>query len=207
MTDHRLSAEYRRGVDAHATGRPVPDVPPERLEALAAGRLPEAEAAELMDQVMAHAELMREFELLRAIHRAGAKASPATRWRVPAALAAAAVLAVVGTVLYRGAVRPERPPLRGGTVQETVALVAPTDGARVPRPLTMVWRSVPDAARYRLTVIDQDGNAAFTSTTSDTTLVIPDSALHAGMPYRWWVETTVPAGVVRAAPERFRLTP
>jgi hypothetical protein len=205
MTDQQLAEAYRRAVQARATGRPA-DMPLERLEALAAGRLAEAEAAELLDRVMSDPELMREFELLRAVHQAGVRAGPARRWMLPTAIAATAVFAIGGTLLYRGRLAAERQQLRGAERTEVVSLLSPIPGANVTRPVEMIWRSVPDAAPYRVSVVDQNGDAVFTGATADTTLLLPDSVLQEGAPYRWWVETTVPAGVVRSAPQRFVLT-
>ncbi|HXE56948.1 MAG TPA: hypothetical protein VNK43_03025, partial [Gemmatimonadales bacterium] len=105
MNQDRLRRLYGRHQRARGDGRHCPA--PEALHALARGELPEAERLAAFDHVMACRSCGEEFELLRAIERAGkaeaAGAAPpasddarvvrlssrrARRWLAPLALAA-----------------------------------------------------------------------------------------------------------------------
>jgi hypothetical protein len=203
MTDEtRLRAWYTEALARRAGGEAgEPD--PEALDALAAGRLDDAQALPLLDRVMSDPGLLREYEMLRAIHAAGHRRSfAAPRW-----LALAAALTIIGsaTVVWRATRSGDSPAaVRGGAA---VVLVAPPPDAAVVEPVRLAWRAVPAAVRYVVEVTDAEGRAVMREETPDTVLAIPPGLLAAGSAYQWWVEARTPAGPVRSNPRRLAIAP
>lgn len=200
--DERLRRIYRGALDRQPPlAGPAPT--PEELEALAGGRLTGDPATQLLDRVMADPRLQAEFELLRATHVAGRQLS---RPLVPRWLAVAAVVTLTasGLLTWR-AWRTDGPTVvRGGT---TVALAAPVAAASVAPPVRLVWRSVPNALRYRLEVIDDAGAAIVSTILPDTSLVLAPGQVTAGASYRWWIEVSLSAGgSARSEVRRFTVT-
>lgn len=211
MNDQRLRDLYQNAV---ATRSPVsradcPDA--DVLLALVRRDGTEEERLKTLDHAMSCGDCMRELELLRAIEKAGARASgasPVTRrdsvvsWRraVPWALAASAVLAV-SLVVGRGrgddGARGEA--MRGASAAITVH--TPREGdVRAGDSLVLAWQPVPGAARYVVEVLDADGRAAIADTTGDTVHVVRDlGRLAPGGDYRWWVRAPAPDGTQRAS--------
>jgi hypothetical protein len=201
MTDD-LRDRYRDALRARGGANGPQQVPLERLEALAAGRLGEDDAMALLDRVMADETLRREFELLRAVHEAAAPSAPARRWLGPLALAATMVIAIGGPLLLTSRGDGDAPRLRGGDTSG-IALVAPAADEAVTAPVTLAWRPVEGAMRYGLEVLDEDGAVAFSQELRDTVLVLPQGAVDAGARYRWLVTARVPGGTVRSRPRAF----
>lgn len=188
--------EIRRHYQAALARRADPQsgVSVEQLEALAAHRLPEAEALALLDRVMADDGLRREYELLRSLHTAGA-AVPPKRWLRPA-LALAAGLAAVVTI--GNLVRAGREP--AGTARGsggTALLAQPASGAVATLPATLAWHPASGARSYRLQVLDPDGGVLMTRETTDTAITVQAGEVHAG-PAHWWVEVRLTAGTGRS---------
>jgi len=231
MNDERLQGLYRAGL----VGRERPTDEPvslEELQALASGMVPEERRAPLLDRVMSDPDLVREFELLRAVHRAGlengsqggvgtalggapagsSRTGAGTSWSRPRALVALATAAVVvlvlGTsLLFRASGGPDQPRMRGGEGGEVLSARGPAHGATVAEPVTLVWTTVPDAVGYRIEVLDREGALALRETTADTTLTIAPGVLLRGSEYRWWVEAVQPAGVDQSEVRSFVLAP
>jgi hypothetical protein len=191
--------ELRRRYQARLAGRSTSglEVTLEQLEALAAHRLAEAEAMDLLDRVMTDERLRREYELLRSIHEAGRMSPPGRRW-MPIALAASLFLAVGATYMVQRVQLGGESEMRGPSAQ--VALLAPADQAVVPLPATLAWRPVSGAVRYRVELLDGAGEPTLAEGTTDTTLVVPVGGVTAGTTYRWWVEVIFPSGSARSAP-------
>jgi len=170
---------------------------------LAAGRLPGAEAEALLDRVMGDRELLREYELLRAIHQAGRSPAVWSPSRGRFAVAASVVLLVGSVFVWRltQAPGPEGTLRGGGGLQ----ILAPQSGAPFSGTEPLVWSGDPDAWRYRVEVVDQFGVLVAVVETADTTLALPDGTFTAGGAFTWWVEANVPGGVRRSGPGRFEV--
>lgn len=198
--------EVRRLYQAGLADRmaPAPEISVEQLEALAAHRLPEAEALALLDRVMADEGLRREYELLRSIHEAGRVLPPLRRW-APLAFAATLLLAVGGTYLVQRARVDGVDPVRGPG--SAVELVAPAEAAVVSLPATFTWRSVEGVVRYRVEMLDGAGVPVLAQETSDTSVIVPAGAAGANAEYRWWVEASFPSGATRSPMRTVVLTP
>ncbi len=204
MSDEGLRAAYERALATRTPGERAACPAPEAILALVRRQGREAERLAQLDHIMACAACREEFELLRAIERAGEKAAAAEHgpssepgpvvghiaWRrwVPLAAAAALVLVIAvgpGRQLWKRA--PEQ--VRGGA--GAVALIGPADGS-APAGATVgfVWHASPGAERYTLELLTGGGNVALSRTTTDTALtVVLRPALPAG-DYRWWVSAT-----------------
>lgn len=128
MTEERLRQLYQQGTaarEARGGGATVVEVAPEDLLALVRGELPEERRLELFDVVMASERLRREFELLRAVERAGGPRVGTAVPAAPAAPAAAPASApdVVPITAARSAdrLRQRRPWWRSGAVPAALA--------------------------------------------------------------------------------------
>jgi hypothetical protein len=88
-----------------------------------------------------------------------------------------------------------------------VSAVQPANDATLSAPPVFVWRSVPGAAAYRITVSRPDGDSVWAASLRDTVARAPDSALAADA-YYWYVDAILSDGTSRAGTvHRFRLTP
>lgn len=205
MTEDRLRESYQASLRARPGDGAASVVPVEQLEALAAGRLPEAEALPLLDRVMSDEALQREFELLRAVHAAATPATRAAWWRTPALVASSAAVIALCVLLFRSPSGPERPVVRGGAAGITPA--APDGDAAVSLPAELAWHPVPGALRYRVEVLTAEGVPAFSGETRDTSLSLDAGAVAAGATYRWWVEAVTPGGSLRSEPRGVTVRP
>lgn len=135
------------------------------------------------------------------------KAGSPVRW-LGIAAAAAAVIAVV--VVSRPAGRPSAgttPTVRGDTGASAVSMVQPAKDATLAAPPVFVWRAVPGATAYRITVSRADGDSVWTASVPDTSARAPASALAADT-YYWYVDAILADGSSRAGtPHRFSLAP
>lgn len=163
---------------------------PEALAALARREGPESERLATLDHVMACPECGRDFELLRAIEKAGRQLGPkqhsARRWYIPLAVAASVLLAVV---VGRQLITPAVPDVARGA-PDAVTLLAPGASVVAGQPITFIWHPVQNAVSYQLEVLAPDGSLALSRTTTDTVATIEPGAL-AGGNYRWWVRGTL----------------
>ena len=196
---------------------PPPD--PDALAKALDGTAPEEERIAALEQALA-AGAGDELALLQAAG-AGMPARSSmrewSRWRWPAATAAAAVL-VVAVGLTRGS-----GPMAGGASENDAAPVfregERTDGLTILSPvgtlatasaLEVTWRAVPGAVRYDVELLTDAGAVLARFTTRDTVFrmngrVAPASANEAT---GWWVVATRPDGQVRRSDLRlFRRSP
>ena len=220
MTDERLRELYQHAVAARSEGIRTQCPPPERLLAVARREGSEEERLRTLDHAMSCGDCMRELELLRVIEKAGTRMSGgggaarrerARSWRraVPLALAASAVLAVSLVVRGRGDDGPAGEPMRGGD-SAAISPYTPRDGESVVgNSIQLAWRPLSGATRYVVEVLDADGRAVVSDTTSDTTHVLRDlRRLPAGGDYRWWIRALGADGVQRTSPLMpFRVMP
>jgi hypothetical protein len=209
MTDSALRELYAGRVVRRPDSRAhCPD--PEALQALVRREGPEEARLRTLDHVMACAACRPEFDLLRSVEdagrRLGATGSASRRsWLMPAALAAALLLAV-GLGRWSVGSGGEDDVVRGGPAAGTVQLLTPPVQATAGDSLLFSWQPVPGATRYHLEVLDSAGEVAFQTETADT-LISPQQArgLAPGA-YQWWVSTLGTPSPRRSELRPLRLT-
>jgi hypothetical protein len=209
VTEQRLRELYAAAVSDRTLGPETGHPEPEAIAALVHREGPEEPRLAILDHVMACAECQREFDLLRAVERAGMESGvregPRSRpaWLMPAALAASLLLAIgVGRTLLRTGDETTR----GAGDADAVTLFQPGPSSVVGDSLAFVWSAVPGARRYELELLDSGGAVAASATTADTTASPP--AVRALPPgdYRWWVRaTTSDARALRSSLRPLRL--
>jgi hypothetical protein len=213
LTDERLEELYERALAERGAPARADCVSPEAILALIRREGPEARRLETLGHVMSCAACRAEFDLLRAIERAGeqtgAVGAPASRswatrrWRPAASLAlAASVLLAVAVGVWQRVGANDRADVERGA-SDAVALVAPSADAVASAPVRFVWHAVPRARRYELEVLDAAGTPVYAVATTDTIATLANvGRLRAGAEYRWWVRVTDDAGVQRVSPMR-----
>src|SRR3954466_1622973 len=147
---------------------------------------------------------------LAAVSRLRPRARRPARWLgLTAAAAAAIAIVVVGPRLGRQA--PDTtPPERGDpAAAAATALVAPAEGVTLRESPVFVWRAVPGAATYRISVTRADGDSVWSAAVRDTTARAPEGTLVPGTDvYYWYVDALVADGRSVAGPtHQFRLGP
>ncbi len=180
MSDEVLGELYRRML-----ARPRPDGRDECPSPDALRGVAEQEAgADLRLAIMEHvsgcADCQRELALLGQVaDTVGRTRRPAPLWWLAAA--ASAVLVVVGgrALLTGGGVEPV---VRGEA--PAVTLISPSGS--VGTAAALVWRAIPDAARYEVEVLGPEAELVQSATVRDT--VVPlGGGLEPGVEYRWRV--------------------
>ncbi len=150
MNEDRLRAAYGAALENNAVrigGHPSP----EAIAALARREGTERERLTTLDHVMGCKECRAEFDLLRAVERAGAqtgagRAGARRAWFVPAALAASLLLAVgVGRLVMN---QGQEVLTRGGEAG-AVVLLHPDLVAASGDSLVFVWRPAPRSPQIR----------------------------------------------------------
>lgn len=206
--EERLRALYRGALGRSDRSGDTVSIPIERLEALAAGRVRGAEALALLDRVMADPALLREYELLRALHQAGASSTQRKPRHAPRRwlpLAAAAVLLVSVPFTWRA--WSERAgaedPLTVRGAGTGVALLTPANDATVELPVRLAWQPVADALRYRVEILTEAGSVAWALEARDTSVVVGALSREGGARFRWTVEAVTPTGLQRSALSAF----
>ncbi len=203
MSDEGLRAAYERALATRTSGERAACPAPEEVLAVVRRAGDEDQRLAVLDHVMACPACRDEFELLRAIERAGEKAERAAAapgrvvghivWRRWVPLAAAALVLIIAVGPGRRLWEPAQEQVRGGSA--TLALVGPADGnTPAGADQTFVWRSAPDAARYTLELLTSGGNVVLSHTTTDTILTVALPPTLAPGDYRWWVTATTVAG-------------
>jgi len=209
VNDETMRAAYRERLADRGSVRDG-CVAPEALLAVVDGTASDAERLATLRHVGSCDACRSELELLRTAGDAAREAARDTRtaWPGRQVLAAAAMLIVLaGSVtLWRILGTSGDDPLRSGT--QPARLVAPADGASLPRPVTLAWTAFAPDERYTVHVVAPDGSIAFEGATTDTSLVVPPQALESGVDYVWWVHGWPAGGMpVRSPPGPFRITP
>jgi hypothetical protein len=190
-------------------GRTVACPSPEAVLALVRREGSESSRLATLDHVMSCAECRSEFDLLRSIELAGAEAGAQARpgrrkWLLPAALAASVLLAVVIGRFALWTV-PESEVVRSGS-DLGVTLLAPPAESPAGSPMLFAWHPVPDAGRYRLEVLTNDGEVALEAETVDTAIMLQSAAGLTPGDYKWWVGATAAGAAARSALRPLRLT-
>jgi len=210
MRDDMLRTTYEWKL-ARSDPRRADCVTPEELAAVIEGTAPEPERLRTLRHIGSCRPCREELDLLRATHEtAEMAAQPRTRG-VPmfAAAAAAVLLVVAGSVALREAVFQPADVVRDAPPAGAMQLIGPGDGAVASLPLTLVWAPLPDARRYEVEVLTAGGSAVFTTSTQDSTVVVPATiALTRGGEYRWWVSAALRDGSqVRSLARTLRIAP
>jgi hypothetical protein len=209
VSDDRLRELYAIAQAGRPDGPAGEHPAPEAIAALVRREGPEEARLVTLDHVMSCADCRRDFDLLRAVGRAGVESGAAGRsgrraWLMPAALAASFLLAVgLGrTVLRSGGDDTTRGDDRGA-----VMLVQPGREARAGDSLSFSWRAVPGASRYEVEVLNASGGVVASAATTDTTIASEATRLLPPGDYRWWVRaTTSDARTLRSPLRPLRLT-
>lgn len=167
MDDNTLRATYKRVREARSTARQgCPSA--EAVEALAKVRVHSEATASVFDHVLACRACTEEYELLRSIHAVQRPAvTPAMRRWAPLALAAGAILAVGLAGVWRAR---ESDTVRGGASE--VTLVGPPTAVGRGDSLHLVWRAVPNAASYRVDLLQPTGGLIASVVASDTSAAV-----------------------------------
>lgn len=201
MSDDRLLATYARIVQAREPRTRVGCAAPEALQGLVEQRGPEAERLQTLNHAMSCPACRRELDLLRAVHTTR---PTLTRRVMPLALAASLVLAV--GITYGVRARQDRDlvdPVRAG---DDVVVVTPRDLVADGQPMPFVWRSVPGATGYELSIVADDGTQLGPFTTRDTSFALTSQTpLRRDVEYAWTVNAHVAGGDRKSAPARFHL--
>jgi hypothetical protein len=184
-----LQRNYQRAVELRASADRVRCAAPDAIEALVLGNASEQERLSTLDHVMACPQCQKEFELLRAIKAAGARrTNVSVRWY---ALAAVALMAVALTLI---SVNRNGPTIRGSDAPAVVPIaLSPTGVVDVSTARRVVWRAFPNAAQYRVEVLEPSGRLRAAGSVVDTTWMLPDSvAIQSGEQLQWTVEAILP---------------
>jgi hypothetical protein len=211
VNEERLREIYAGAMASRgAKGRRTAACPlPEAVLALVRREGSEDSRLATLDHVMSCPQCRSEFDLLRSIELAGAASGVGARpgrrsWRVPAALAASALLAVViGRFALQKA--PESDVVRSGS-EGGVTLVAPPPESPAGSPLLFAWHPISGASRYRLEVLTSEGAVALEAETADTAVTLESAAGLAAGDYKWWVGATSAGTTSRSALRPLRLT-
>jgi hypothetical protein len=173
-SDETLQRAYARMLAARGGRAGLPDIPVETIAALASGTYPGTDRVEQLDRALAHPVTAGELRFFSALAADAPQQAPvrvATRhreWLVP--LAAAVVISAGIGLLWRGSSRLPPEVMRG---DREFAIVEPVSGGGLGARLLFVWRAAPDATRYRLELVDQDGEQVLSVETGDTSAVLP----------------------------------
>ncbi len=201
IADASLRAAYGRAL-AEREGRRADCPAPDAIAALVEQRGDETARLRMLDHVMACDRCRKEFELLRAL-REGERQS--RRHFSPAwgALAAAIVITIGGTLVWRAPWRDTPDVIRGGG--DSAPLIAPRGDVDLPAARAYTWHATAGATTYILDVTDTSGAVRVHLVTSDTTATTPASlSFVVGGAYVWTVTATRTDGSqTRVAPARF----
>ncbi len=200
MNDEVLRAAYARVLAARAPDSRKDCATPEALLAVVKRRGSDADRHATLDHVSRCVECRRDLDLLRAVQGTGV---PVVR-RL-STLAAAAAILVIGLPLASHYIR-RAPAPESERAAGDVTLVAPRGDLRSALPVMLVWRSVPSAERYEVTIVADDGSSVARESTGDTTF-LARGALATGRDYYWSVIAHLAdGGERRSEPARLRLT-
>ena len=129
---------------------------------------------------------------LAAAHRLQRRGFRLLRPALVALAAAAALLLVVA--IPRDTPAPSA--LRSGPrTDPLLEIVSPLPSEPVPTPVTFIWRAAGAGASYTVILQREDGTVAWTSSTADTSIAVPDSVeFGTGRTWFWFVDALLPDG-------------
>lgn len=193
MTDAELRSAYARALAARGSMERAGCPAPEAIQALVERTAPESDRLTTLDHVMQCAPCRAEFELLRVLRQAAPRAR---RFALPPqwlAAAAAVVLVVTSTIVWRMSDASD-PVIRAG--RDGVPLIAPAGVVTAEEARTLIWNAVPEATRYAVEVFAGD-SVRYATEVRDTTLTLPDSVSLAPGEHGWWVRARYADGAER----------
>lgn len=191
LTNDKLQAIYREAIRRGIATRGE-HVPPERVQDLVARRGDDTRRLADLDHVMSCEVCRTGYDLLRSIEQAQEPAVSRTRW-VPIAAAAALVLAA-GLFSARQKAPPVADSMRDGAALPTA--VAPVGEVAAPDARTLIWRAVPTAIRYDVTLLGDAGMVVHSAATAETTYTLPiNLQLVSATDYQWVVSAELPSGL------------
>ena len=171
---------------------------PHELAAFLDGRLAGEELARvesyLADHPSARQELIKASRITQSAPAREVK-QPRRFYPLIGLVAAAAIVLVLARP---NEVNPVRSPVsterRGiGDEPEQIVVVSPMDAGEVKdRSQPLTWHAL-QGATYRVFIADASGNSVFMTSTSDTSLVLPET-VRAGATYYWSVDARTPDG-------------
>jgi hypothetical protein len=205
ISDEQLREAYARALEERGRTHRGDCPSPEAMLALARREGRESDRLTTLDHVMSCGHCQQEFELLRALARAGGeegrRAVEQIRWRRYASVAlAASVLLAVGVGVEQRFGRDGADVLRGDA--DDIALAAPAAEAAVAAssPVVLAWHPLEGATRYSIELLSTDGTLAFSGQTADTTLIV--AAPPVAGEYRWLVRAQAGDGTERRSAAR-----
>ena len=97
----------------------------------------------------------------------------------------------------------------GSGTNPVLEIVAPLPSETVASPVTFIWRSAGSGASYAFSLQREDGTVAWTSSTADTSIAVPDSLeLGSGRTWFWYVDALLPDGQsLSTGVQRLRTSP
>jgi hypothetical protein len=191
MNDRELQDAYTELLAERHTKERTSCASPEELRALVERDGVEADRLRTLDHVMSCTDCNSEFELLRAV----GDALPRQRRFLMPGLATAALIAVVGGLMWIGPGRTEHAVYRGA---DTTSLLIGPAGVLSENPELFEWRAIEEAVSYSIEITAPDGMLVASDSTSETMFVIPaGTELDAGVVYTWRVWAVLPGGIRR----------
>jgi len=211
VNDDELKRAYEGWLAKRATaGRSgCPDG--EALLALAERRGVEEQRLATLDHALACADCRRDLELLRSVVEAGTREGVVSRalpwWQTRPLRAAAAIvlLGLTGTAVFFMS-RQDRTVMRG-EIGAAVG-IAPQGEVPLEEVRRLVWHATPNATRYDVELLTDQGQSMFVTTTRDTSVLVPWGSVQPGRAYLWTLRAQRPDGnQAEAVPLRFRIMP
>jgi len=174
---------------------PPGHLPAETLAAYIDGSLAPSARAEVEAHIADCFQCRSEFVSAKRLVNAAPAPMPAVRRWPSVAVVGAAAAAVLLMVISRQAPTASSPRMRSAPIPSAanstaLAVVMPAREAVVtPAGVRFVWRASESVMEYTLTVLDADGRARWTTSTSDTSVALPDSVVLApGAEIHWYVD-------------------
>ena len=191
------------GYAARTASQQAPDmesahVGPERLAAYLDHQLLPAAREEVVAHFAECAACRREMTAMRVLLR---ERSKRRSWYIATPLLAAVAAAIVVVAVPRIGHIGNEPTssIRSGSGitptdrPQTISTISPADDALLDeRGTVFVWHAIGAAATYRLTLQDSTGTTVWTSSTADTSAVLPEGHRLAPGAYYWSVAARLP---------------
>jgi hypothetical protein len=193
-----LATRSHRGVDCAS---------PEDLLAVADGSASEPGRLRTLSHVGGCRHCQADLDLLMSAREAAVVAMPAPTWRrFPVLAAASIVLVLGGGFVIREAMRGSTTDPQRDVAASVVRLIAPAESLAAAGPVHLVWATVPGARSYEVEIVRPSGEVVYTTSTRDTTVLLPAATLVPGADYRWWVVAVLSAGNRSSGMRRLRIT-
>jgi anti-sigma factor RsiW len=174
---------------------PPGHLPAETLAAYIDGTLPPSVRAEVDAHVADCPQCRAEFVSAKRLVNAAPAPTFTVRRRSSLVVVGAAAAAILLMVISRQAPTESKPQMRSAPTPSavnptTLAVVTPARESVVrPTGVRFAWHASDSVVEYTLTVLDADGRTRWTTSTSDTSVALPDSVVLApGAEIHWYVD-------------------